>query len=330
MTLIQFFNLIKKIYGPRRKGLRLGQHAYIHLYNRYKDIAGIICGNDNLDPFYADSRLDTMLIFILKNYVEDLNVIIVAGIEIRPTVFPDKTTQVWKLTEEQLKCNKVVWVYEGDYELVPILQLGALLTANSCLRKSNDLILTCSQFPYARQDKSVSNENTFGLSTLLKSLIPYYDIIQTFDVHNPTFFEYNFQKLENRLPKDIIATVVEDEKIDIIIYPDAGAAVRYSHLSDKEFVCADKVRDQLTGEITGLSMPEIKEGLNILVVDDIADGAKTFLVLAELINKYNPAKLILYVSHGIFSKGTKIVHDAGYSKIFDKNGIFSVFPFFDT
>mgnify|MGYP006321834097 CR=1 FL=1 len=71
ITLVQFFNLIREIYGPRHEALRLGQHAFNHLYDCYEGIAKVISGDDNLDPFSVDSRLDAMLIFILKNYVED-------------------------------------------------------------------------------------------------------------------------------------------------------------------------------------------------------------------------------------------------------------------
>lgn len=71
MTLVQFFNLIREIYGPRHEALRLGQHAFNYLYDLYPNVANAIHGDDNLDPFNVDSNLDAMLIFILKNYVED-------------------------------------------------------------------------------------------------------------------------------------------------------------------------------------------------------------------------------------------------------------------
>ena len=71
ITLVQFFNLIREIYGPKLEQLRLGQHAFLCLYRLNSAIANILTGNKDVDPFNIDSNLDAMLIFILKNYVED-------------------------------------------------------------------------------------------------------------------------------------------------------------------------------------------------------------------------------------------------------------------
>jgi len=46
----------------------------------------------------------------------------------------------------------------------------------------------------------------------------------------------------------------------------------------------------------------------ILIVDDICDGGGTFIKCAESLKKYLPDcnfEMDLYVTHGIFSKGTK-------------------------
>lgn len=245
------------------------------------------------------------------------------------TKFPDGTSQVWKLSEELLlSCElcssyEITWVFENEGELFQIFQLLNFIGATF---KEKPIILDCPFLPCSRQDKNISNTSCSSLSTLCFILGTFIDELRTFDVHNPAFFENksicNF-KFTNTLPYDQIHKIIEEEKIDLVIFPDEGASKRYPdlQLSEISSVSADKVRDQLTGEIVGLSMPDIKEGLNVLVIDDIADGAKTFLVLAELINKYNPAKLILYVSHGIFSKGTQIVIDAGYAKIYTKDGL---------
>ena len=71
ITLVQFFNLIREIYGPKLEQLRLGQHAFLCLHRLNRTIADSVMENIDADPFDVDSRLDAMLIFILKNYVED-------------------------------------------------------------------------------------------------------------------------------------------------------------------------------------------------------------------------------------------------------------------
>jgi ribose-phosphate pyrophosphokinase len=235
---------------------------------------------------------------------------------VTPTRFPDGTCQVWKLNLPDTAM--VRYTYEGDAELFVLFQLLDLL------REENlPIQLYVDYFPYARQDKNIANDACFGLLTLLSILNDRVDIIYTVDVHNPEPFEgYSFT-LVNQLPD--VDQIASKHGADIVVFPDAGAAKRYSTTKPSYF--ASKVRDQETGAITGMTVPELPVNSTILVVDDIADGAYTHIKLAELFQEYSPKDIILYVSHGIFSKGTEIVHKAGYSKILDKNGLFSESPF---
>ena len=100
----------------------------------------------------------------------------------------------------------------------------------------------------------------------------------------------------------------ELDKFDLIS-PDAGALKKIYKL--QEFVMESrcnnirvgmKHRDTETGQITGTSVdgePKNKVGV---VVDDICDGGRTFVELAKVIRK-DYDKLILCITHGIFSKG---------------------------
>jgi ribose-phosphate pyrophosphokinase len=129
------------------------------------------------------------------------------------------------------------------------------------------------------------------------------------------------------LPYLQLLLVLQCLKFDLVVFPDESAQYRYSSLIEIPSIFSSKVRDQLTGEITGMEMPEINSGQNILVIDDIADGARTPIEVAKLISEYNPNYLGLYVSHGIFSKGTKIVYEAGYNEIYTREGIDLSNPF---
>ncbi len=71
-----------------------------------------------------------------------------------------------------------------------------------------------------------------------------------------------------------------------------------------EFVRADKVRNPENGQIFGTEVfYDDFEGKPVLIVDDICDGGYTFLKLAEKLKEKNAGMVILYVTHGIFSKG---------------------------
>ncbi|MNQ12726.1 ribose-phosphate pyrophosphokinase [compost metagenome] len=54
-------------------------------------------------------------------------------------------------------------------------------------------------------------------------------------------------------------------------------------------------------------------GENVLVVDDICDGGRTFTELAKVLKQYDLGSLSLYITHGIFSAGVEVL-----TNVFDK------------
>jgi len=107
---------------------------------------------------------------------------------------------------------------------------------------------------------------------------------------------------------------------DGIISPDAGAGARTREFAEFlqkihghgfEVVQAFKHREVETGKLSGFEVT-VQEGKKYLVVDDICDGGGTFVGLGQQIIKQG-AKADLFVTHGIFSKGT-----AKLNSIFDR------------
>lgn len=120
----------------------------------------------------------------------------------------------------------------------------------------------------------------------------------------------------------------------VLVCPDAGAIKKIDKLQKNipfaGVVYMDKDRDTVTGKISrtfprmfaigGLQAPiEELKGKKLLVVDDICDGGYTFIQIAAGLKQYEPASLRLFITHGIFSKGTKCLIDAGYDRIYTTN-----------
>lgn len=112
---------------------------------------------------------------------------------------------------------------------------------------------------------------------------------------------------------DMFATSEFDniQKYDAIVSPDAGAskkAFKLAQILGKPLIECGKHRDFDTGNIIGFNVPAsylTDENITtVLIVDDIADGGGTFIGLAEELSKFID-NVDLYVTHGIFSKGTK-------------------------
>lgn len=252
------------------------------------------------------------------------------GVLITPTIFPDKTAQIWQLPQEIddtiFKTKKAIinWEYEGDHEIFQLLQILDLLKS---IRIMDDcfVALQVETLPYARQDKRIDNDTTFALSTLCNTLLSKFDIVKTLDVHNPNascFKEYEVN-LVNILPNEFIDIAIKGCFPDIICFPDAGAAKRGYDIQGLPYFHLDKKRNQETGEIEGLEckLPLNLDGKCILIVDDLCDGGRTFIEAAKLLRVEHDADTIsLYVTHGIFSKGTKILFDSGINQIYTSKG----------
>lgn len=264
----------------------------------------------------------------------------VNGIDIKPTIFPDGTSQVWHLPEgvldyirecESLKSHATIrWDFKNEGELIQVCQLANYLSVKyPFLRK----LLFVPYLPYGRQDKEISNDATFALSTFASIVNKFFDCISTIDAHSNRLSTLHavhpnhYPGFINKFPKKQIELAIRETRVDFACYPDKSAMERYSKHIDLPYVFMDKVRDQATGQITGLRF-NTDAGCNyditdrrILIIDDICDGGRTFIECAKLLYMHRAKVVHLYVSHGIFSKGLTPLEDAGIQEIYTKDGL---------
>lgn len=242
------------------------------------------------------------------------------------TMFPDNTSQVWNITS--LKNNTIIWQFENEAEFLHLAQLKSLLDTMESIST-----LTISYLPYGRQDKEISNNTTFALhvfAELLNSLNFHRIVIH--DPHSRKCLDL-IQNSEAKYPIDEVMKVAFNTKTDLFCYPDKGAYIKYTgggdfqqEVYDYPYIYGNKVRDQLTGSI--LSYEIISNGMeitnfhgkNILIVDDICDGGATFTVLAKKLRLCGVGDINLFVTHGLFTKGLKVLKNAGIKRIFTEKG----------
>lgn len=236
------------------------------------------------------------------------------------TKFPDGTSQVWKIqgsSPTEKDTTVIQWLFENEAELFQVCQLSTLL-----YKKCNvNPILDCPYLPYGRQDKNISNSTSFAQKVFMK-LVRISGIlhVQTYDAHSLQ------ENIVSRGPHEFHLSVFDH---DVICFPDKGALYRYGTANGfhgAPYIYCNKVRDQLTGEITGLEIDgnirtQSIEDLKILIVDDICDGGMTFIKVTEELNKFKPKQVDLAVSHGLFTKGKQCLHDAGITNIYTTNSL---------
>ena len=97
-------------------------------------------------------------------------------------------------------------------------------------------------------------------------------------------------------------------KESVLVCPDKGALTRCKELQTTlgilNMVVCEKRRDPATGRITKTDvLVDDLSGKTAIITDDICDGGYTFIKIAEQLRAKNVDKVVLYVTHGIFSKG---------------------------
>jgi ribose-phosphate pyrophosphokinase len=233
------------------------------------------------------------------------------GVPVNVTIFPDKTSQVWKLDEENFKvASEVRWDFESEGEFLQLAQLKELLDYEMV----KFVKLHISFLPYARQDKEVSNDATFALTTFSKLLnsLNFSEVIFD-DVHSPKALKL-IKNSKSIIPDfDSIASELEAN----VCFPDKGASFRYRTIHD--YVILDKERDQETGALT---MKPLEQQLNgkYLIVDDLCDGGGTFILAAKELYRAGASEVHLYTTHGLYTKGIDCLREAGIKRIFNIKG----------
>ena len=245
----------------------------------------------------------------------------VNNIEVKPTLFPDNTSQVWQLPEilfNRTDKAEIEWEFQFEAEFMHLAQLVSLLGRNF-----NEITLHMPYLPYARQDKPISNESTFALQSFARLLNALeLDEVTTSDVHSniPEYVIKNFYSYTPRIPIDL---TLDKTKSDVICFPDNGAKLRYkrdlSYLN-KIYVHGEKTRDQKTGHITKYELFGDVQDRDVLIVDDICDGGMTFILLAKELYNGGAKTVNLYTTHGIYSKGLKPLREAGILEIYNQHG----------
>ncbi len=242
---------------------------------------------------------------------------------ITPTIFPDKTSQVWNIDPKIVKNHNVIhWEFESESELIHVAQLKDLVDQ---INPEGETSLFMPYLPYARQDKAVQNDQTFALRTFAKIINSLnFSLVETLDAHSEKCYLINnmCNLYGSGEVTDTLSVLDMENKEEVIIaYPDEGANVRYSRWYDYyPKVIGTKERDQQTGYIKKYIIQGNPDGKKVLMIDDICDGGMTFILMAKELYAQGAKEVNLFVTHGIFSKGIKPLKEAGIKRIFTRKG----------
>ena len=169
--------------------------------------------------------------------------------------------------------------------------------------------------PYSRQDRVTSPGQAFSLKVMANLLkIMTLNQLVTWDCHSQTGTvltqAYNVKPASIIQSDPALSNLLSDSK-SVLVCPDKGAVDRCRVIQEtlklSEIVYCEKQRDPATGKISQTKvLSDDLSGRCAVITDDICDGGYTFIKIAEQLQAKNVERIVLFVTHGIFSKGLDV------------------------
>lgn len=215
---------------------------------------------------------------------------------------------------EQVNNAQIVARIQSSDDIIQLMLVNDLIRNQNCVQEARTLVVP--YFPYARQDRVMKSTESFSLKPIASM------------INSMEFGEVTILDPHSDVTPALLDNVKVIEQVDvfarhemlqfhivpsntILVSPDAGAVKKSFKIAQRfglPLITATKHRDVSTGEITGTSLNDgiSIEDKDLIIVDDICDGGRTFIELAKVLRAYKPRSISLYVTHGIFSKGIDV------------------------
>ncbi|MBD77454.1 MAG: ribose-phosphate pyrophosphokinase [Crocinitomicaceae bacterium] len=193
----------------------------------------------------------------------------------------------------------------------------ALMLGIDAIRRATfhnpNIELVIPYFPYARQDRVCKDGQSLSVAVIAQMINalqcnrvticdPHSDVTGAM-INNLTIkSQADIARINKKFSRKLC------HRDTVIVAPDAGAskkAVAVAKACERgtPVIQALKTRDVQTGDITETVVLGDVTGKRCMLVDDICDGGRTFIQLADELLKRGAAEVNLFVTHGIFSRG---------------------------
>lgn len=242
------------------------------------------------------------------------------GGEVQPSIdFEEiekvKKTNFWKKDIEVIMIT--AYLKDGS-EIMKLLNI-----VEACKRhfKKIPLELFIPYIPYARQDRVCNAGESLAIKVFANVINSCgFDNVYVVDPHS--YVSTAVIEEAVIIPNwQIVSCALDLFGIDTsspyyLVSPDAGANKKIFELvrtlgGNGDIVQADKERNLKTGQIIRTVVHaedhEKVKGNDMVIVDDICDGGRTFIELAKVLKELGANKVYLVVTHGIFSKGYDVL-----------------------
>jgi len=244
----------------------------------------------------------------------------VNGIEVKKMVFPDGQPHIY--LDENIIGSEFALITCSIRNSEELLNLA--LTHEVVSRYvPKQISLDITYLMGARMDRAIDETQPFTLKTVCNIINSmWWSNIRIFHAHSEV--APNLLRAQNIMPSSQVMIARIENPNAVCIAPDKGSAKWVGHLVGN-YVGCEKTRDSQSGKLSGFTVldPEKVNRKECLIIDDLCDGGGTFVGIASELRKAGATKVILYVSHGIFSKGFDL---PGIEKIYTTDSYRNDYP----
>ena len=237
--------------------------------------------------------------------------------------FSDGEKHIKFITEINRKDSvKVICRITSMDELFILMQVGDILN-----RMEVEWALVITYLMGMRMDRVMSFNEAFSLKIVAKTINDMHpDAVFIVEPHSDRTLKLinNSTPLMNHFAE---AAMVDKEHNYMIVFPDAGAKLRYGEALENKvpMMTCHKKRDPATGKLSGFGIdnPEIlneyPECNAFFVIDDLCDGGGTFCGIADQLKELRPDfHRTLAITHAVAARGIYKVIDY-YNDLFITN-----------
>lgn len=169
----------------------------------------------------------------------------------------------------------------------------------------------------ARMDRVMRPGEPFSLKVISQLInAANFKKVKIFDPHSEVslaMIDRSYTISNHEFVRDVLADYFSknERSAYCLVSPDAGALKKIHQLAQflevHDVVECMKERDIKTGALTNFTTTATDlRNKTCFIIDDICDGGGTFIGTAQLLKSKGAAKVVLAVSHGIFSKGSTL------------------------
>jgi len=211
--------------------------------------------------------------------------------------------------------------FESNEDLIHLMFVKSFLDDEN--RRAT---LKINYFPYSRMDRAMG-ESLFTLKYVTNFINSMkFDKVTILDAHSDVTPALINKSVNQYITLELFDKICTDESIKspVVFFPDQGACKKYSKMFNAYHTAFGvKERDLATGEIIKYNAVGNVLDKDIVIIDDLCSGGRTFELAASSLREMGARSIYLIVSHcevNIF-RGTILSRSSDIEKVYTTNSI---------